>query len=175
MDGPAKPVRGRRGSKRIDGQGASLMSTTAGRRARLRARRRRMSALVLVSVLTIVPSASAEEAPGASPWRTFTGTWSASGRRSTVAVEGGRTASIVEVSGAVVLAAGDGLSRGFRGQAVGFDDGEGRSTARCVWTDDRGEQLYSRLEGDALQKGRRFLGTITGGTGRYAGAEGDYS
>src|SRR5262249_18231264 len=78
-------------------------------------------------------------------------------------------------SGAVVLASGGGLSRGFRGEAIGFDDGEGRSTARCVWTDASGDQLFSRLEGDALQRGRRLLGTITGGTGRYAGAEGDYS
>jgi hypothetical protein len=132
--------------------------------------------LVLVVVLGAVATGQGSEPPATtSPWRAFSGTWSASGRRSTVAVEGGRTASVVEVSGEVALAAGDGLGRGFRGQAIGFDDGEGRSTARCVWADERGDQLFSRIEGDALQRGRRFHGTITGGTGRYEGAEGEYS
>jgi len=161
----------------FDGQGASLMSTTAGRTGRLRGRHRALSSLApLVVTLAAVASAPAGEPPAtSSPSQSFTGTWSAAGRRYTIAVEGERAASIVEVSGAVTLADGDGLSRGFRGQAIGFDDGEGRSAARCVWTDEKGDQLYSRLEGDALQGGRRFLGTITGGTGRYAGAEGEYS
>jgi hypothetical protein len=150
--------------------------STMGRTKRLRARREPVSSLVLVLVLGTAASGRGSEPPAtASSWRAFSGTWSAFGRRSTVAVEGGRTASVVEISGAVALAAGDGLGRGFRGQAIGLDDGEGLSTARCVWTDETGDQLFSRIEGDALQRGRRFHGTITGGTGRYEGAEGEYS
>jgi hypothetical protein len=152
------------------------MSTTAIRRAHLLARLKPVSPLVAILVLpATLASARADDAPGVAAERSFTGTWSASGRRYTVAVEEGRTASVVEVSGAVVLAGGDGISRGFRGEAIGLDDGEGKSTARCVWTDDRGDKLFSRLAGDALQEGRRFVGTITGGTGRYAGASGEYS
>jgi hypothetical protein len=30
------------------------------------------------------------------------------------------------------------------------------------------------LRGDGVESGRRIAGTITGGTGRYAGVEGDY-
>jgi hypothetical protein len=108
-------------------------------------------------------------------WRSFAGTWSVSGRRETVAVEGGRAAAIVEVSGAVVLATGEGLSRGFRGQAIGFDSGQGVSTGRAVWTDETGDRVFSRLKGESLGTGKRFVGTITGGTGRYAGLEGEYA
>jgi hypothetical protein len=70
---------------------------------------------------------------------------------------------------------GEGLSRGFHGQAIGFDDGQGASLGRAVWTDERGDRIFSRLRGEPLQTGRRLTGTITGGTGRYAGLEGEYS
>ena len=127
--------------------------------------------------LALAGASSAGQAPEqpAPEWRSFSGTWSASGRREVVAVEGGGTAAIVEVSGAVVLSVGEGLSRGFRGQAIGFDDGQGQSTGRSVWTDENGDRLFSRLKGESLRTGRRFVGTITGGTGRYAGLEGEYS
>jgi hypothetical protein len=81
----------------------------------------------------------------------------------------------VRASGAVVLASGDGLSHGFRGEAVTFDDGQGVSLGRAVWTDEHGDRLFSRLKGEPVETGRRIVGTITGGTGRYAGLEGEYS
>jgi hypothetical protein len=82
---------------------------------------------------------------------------------------------VVFVSGAVVLADPGGLSRGFHGQAIGFDDGEGLSLGRCVWTDENGDRVFSRLRGEPLETGKRLFGTITGGTGRYAALEGEYS
>lgn len=105
----------------------------------------------------------------------FAGTWSASGRRHAVALENGKEAAIVEISGAVVLASGESLSGGFRGEAIGFDDGEGLSVGRAAWTDENGDQLFSRLRGEPLERGRRVVGTITGGTGRYADLSGEYS
>jgi hypothetical protein len=125
----------------------------------------------------VLASASAvlAEEPRAEAWRTFEGTWSASGRRESVPVENGAAAAIVDVSGAIVLTSGEGLGRGFRGQAIGFDDGQGVSLGRCVWTDEKGDHVFSRLRGDSVAAGRRFTGTITGGTGRYAGIEGEYS
>jgi hypothetical protein len=105
----------------------------------------------------------------------FEGSWAVSGQRSTVPAEGGATAAIVRASGAVVLARADGLSHGFRGEAVTFDDGQGVSVGRAVWTDEHGDRLFSRLKGEPLQTGKRIVGTITGGTGRYAGLEGEYS
>ena len=71
-----------------------------------------------------IPEA-AGQGPAPAEWRAFEGSWSVSGRRSTVPIEGGTLAAVVEVSGAVVLTSGEGLSRGFRGEAIGFDDGQG--------------------------------------------------
>ena len=76
-----------------------------------------------------------------------------------VAVEGGGQAAVVEVSGAVVLTNPGGLSLGFHGLAIGFDDGEGLSLGRSVWTDENGDRVFSRLRGEPLQTGRRVEGT----------------
>jgi hypothetical protein len=115
------------------------------------------------------------EPASAEGWKTFEGTWSASGERQTLPTEGDRTAATVRFSGAVVLTSGEGLSRGFRGEAIGFDDGVGVSVGRCVWTDERGDRIFSELKGARIQTGGRVVGKITGGTGRYAGLTGEYS
>jgi len=46
---------------------------------------------------------------------------------------------------------------------------------RCVWTDDRGDQVYSELKGEFVATGNHIVGTILGGTGRYSGVTGEYS
>ena len=43
-----------------------------------------------------------------------------------------------------------------------------------VWTDERGDQVYSELRGEGTATGNRISGTIIGGTGRFAGATGTY-
>lgn len=108
-------------------------------------------------------------------WCTFDGTWSATGTRQTLPTEGDGAAEIIQISGAVVLTSGTGLSRGFRGEAIGFDDGRGVTVGRAVWTDERGDRIFSELKGGPAQTGRHATGTITGGTGRYAGLQGEYA
>ena len=122
--------------------------------------------------LTLGPISSAQVTDA---WRPFNGSWSAAGRRHAMAVDNERTAAIVELSGAIVVAAGDGMARGFRGEVISFDDGEGLSTGRAIWTDARGDRVFSRLKGEPIAGGRRIAGTITGGTGRYTGLEGEYA
>ena len=46
---------------------------------------------------------------------------------------------------------------------------------RCVWTDERGDMVYSELKGEAVGSGNHIVGTFVGGTGRYAGVTGDYT
>jgi hypothetical protein len=104
----------------------------------------------------------------------FEGRWSAVGRRQTLPTEADRAASIVELSGAIVLSSGTGLSRGFRGEVIAFDDGRSVSAGRAVWTDERGDRVFSVLKGGVPQARRQIFGTITGGTGRYAGLTGEY-
>jgi hypothetical protein len=130
--------------------------------------------LLVSAVLGIAPAAPAQPAPPGA-WRDFEGTWSATGQRQVLTAGGGHVAATIQLSGALVITGGEGLSRGFRGEAIGFDDGANLSVGKSVWTDERGDRIFSDLRGEAIGTGRRILGTITGGTGRYAGLTGEYS
>lgn len=112
---------------------------------------------------------SSDESPA------FEGSWSATGIRQTLPTETDREAVIVHLSGAVVLRSDGGLGRGFHGQVIGFDDGRDVRVGRAVWTDERGDRIYSELTGGPVLTGQRVVGTITGGTGRYAGLAGEYT
>jgi len=132
-------------------------------------------ALLACAILGLAPGAIAESPAPLSDWHPFQGTWSAVGTRHSLPTEGERPAVLVQASGAVALAVGEGLSRGFQGEAIYFDDGRGIGVGRAVWTDDRGDRIFSELRGEPARTGRRVAGTITGGTGRYAGLEGEYA
>ena len=45
---------------------------------------------------------------------------------------------------------------------------------RSVWTDERGDQVFSELKGEGTAAKNHIEGTILGGTGRYAGLTGTY-
>jgi len=75
-----------------------------------------------------------------------------------------------------VLLTGDrGLGVGFRAQAIGFTDSLTGMQGRCVWTDERGDKVYSELKGEFVATGNHIVGTFLGGTGRYAEVTGEYS
>jgi hypothetical protein len=133
------------------------------------------AAIVAAAAFAAQAPARAQQAPAPGAWRTFEGTWSASGQRQTLPTESGRPAMTVQLSGSVAITAGEGLSRGFRGEVIGFDDGSGVTVLRCVWTDAHGDRIFSQLKGESVASGHRIAGTIAGGTGRYAGITGDYS
>jgi hypothetical protein len=108
-------------------------------------------------------------------WRTFTGSWTAAGSRHSIPTELGRPAGVIRLSGAVAIAAGGELGRGFRGEVVAYDDGGSLVVGRAVWVDARGDRIFSELRAEPIATGRRITGTITGGTGRYAGLTGEYA
>src|SRR5262249_47200655 len=116
---------------------------------------------------------TAQQSAPADGWITFSGTWSASGHRQTIPIEGGGAAAIIGLSGAIVFAPGSGLE-GFLGEAIGLDDGRALSIGRATWTDRRGDRIFSDVKGEPMGAGRRVHGTITGGSGRYADAAGEY-
>lgn len=137
-----------------------------------------MPRLALVAALAVVASLAGAAQPGAPPAgerQSFTGTLTATGRRDTVPQEDGGTASTTRWTGSLVISAGNGLRRGFRVDAIGYEDGQGTGVGRAVWTDDQGDRLFSRMTGGATTAGRRATATFTGGTGRYAGITGEYS
>jgi hypothetical protein len=63
---------------------------------------------------------------------------------------------------------------GFLAEAIALSDTRTGLVGRAVWTDERGDRVFSELTGAAVGTGNRIAGTITGGTGRYAGAQGSY-
>jgi hypothetical protein len=128
----------------------------------------------LFAAAVLVFSAAAAPLRADDGWRSFKGSWSATGRRDAMPIENDGVAALVRLSGAIVLIASGGLTSGFRGEVIGFDDGS-RGTGRAMWTDARGDRIFSTLVGEPLGTGRRVTATITGGTGRYRSITGDYS
>ena len=115
------------------------------------------------------------EAPAAGEWQTFEGTWTAAGTRRTLHLGPGERAAIFELTGSVLLTGAQRPAVGFKAQAIGFSDSHAGMQGRCVWTDERGDMVYSELRGEAVGSGNRIVGTFVGGTGRYASVTGDYT
>jgi hypothetical protein len=130
-----------------------------------------------LAVGTGAVAAGSQAATGArsEEWRSFEGTWSASGQRQVLPTVSGRPSGTFQLSGAIALTSGAGLSRGFRGEALGFDNGAGVLVGHCVWTDERGDRVYSQLRSESVATGRIVTGTVIGGTGRYAGLVGEFT
>ena len=133
------------------------------------------AALVAAAALAAQAPVPAPQAAAPGAWRAFEGTFSATGRRQGIPTESGRPALTVQLSGPVSITAGEGLSRGFRAEVLGYDDGAGLIVLRGVWTDDRGDRIFAQLRGEPVHTGTRISGTVTGGTGRYAGLAGEFS
>jgi hypothetical protein len=131
-------------------------------------------AVAAVAIAASVAGSAARAGQGGGAETAFEGAWSATGRRQTLPTEDGGTAAIVQLSGPVAVTAGEGLGRGFHGELIGFDDGRRMPAGRWVWTDQRGDRLFGEIAGDGMRTGHRFTGTITGGSGRYAGATGSF-
>ena len=53
-------------------------------------------------------------------------------------------------------------------------DSETGLVGRGVWTNERGDKVFSELKGEGTAARNHIVGTILGGTGQYAGAIGSY-
>lgn len=107
-------------------------------------------------------------------WREFEGSWNAAGTRRTIPLGAERKGSIVDLRGTMLLAGRGRPGVGFRSEVIALSDSETGLLGRGVWTDERGEQVFSELIGEGTAARNRIAGTILGGTGRYAGATGTY-
>jgi hypothetical protein len=123
---------------------------------------------LLLTAMCRQPDGPAPQGGTAGEWRTFEGTWTAAGTRRTLRLGPNERAAIFELTGSVLLT-------GAQRPAVGFSDSRAGMQGRCVWTDERGEMVYSELKGEFVGTGNHIVGTFVGGTGRYAGVTGDYS
>ncbi|MCL4808641.1 MAG: hypothetical protein KJ062_12770 [Thermoanaerobaculia bacterium] len=147
----------------------TILPTRAVRLARL------LPALV-VGLLAQRAATGVEPAapPPADGWVAFEAAWSAAGRRQ-VLKAGDREVVTAHLSGAFAVVRGEGLPRGFRGEALFYADGRGAGLGTLVLTDDRGDQVFSDLVGEAAAGGPEIRGTIRGGTGAYSGISGELS
>jgi len=136
----------------------------------------RLIALVAVVLITACSHKSApasEAAPG--EWHTFNGNWIATGTRSTIPLGTDRNASIANLEGTMLLSGDTRPARGFRGEAVVFNDTGGTAEGRAVWTDSDGSQIFSEFHGTGVAGGKKIDGKFIGGTGRFTGATGTFT
>ena len=101
----------------------------------------------------------------AGEWLTFEGTWTAAGTRRTLRLGPNDRAAIFDLTGSVLLTGAQRPAVGFRAEAIGFSESRTGMQGRCVWTDERGDMVYSELKGQAVGSGNHIVGTFIGGTG----------
>lgn len=113
------------------------------------------------------PAASAERGD-------FEGSWNAAGTRRSVPLGADRKGSIIDLRGTMLLAGAGRPGVGFRADVIALTDTQTGLVGRGVWTDERGDQVFSELKGEGTKEHNHIAGTILGGTGRYSGATGTY-
>jgi hypothetical protein len=135
---------------------------------------------VPIGALTLMVACGQSTGPSPShapegEFRNFEGSWSAAGLKRTIKLAPGHEAAVFDLNGSVVLTGEHRPAVGFRARVIGFSDDRATMQGRSVWTDERGDQVFSDLKGDTKATGNRIFGTIRGGTGRFAGVTGDFS
>jgi hypothetical protein len=107
-------------------------------------------------------------------WREFAGSWNATGTRRAIPLGADRKASTIDLRGTMLLSGAQRPGVGFRAEVIALVDSATGLVGRAVWTDEAGEQVFSDLKGEGTKEQNHIVGTIIGGTGRYAGAIGTY-
>lgn len=131
-------------------------------------------------VLSLVAAACSPVAEAPKPvvasgeQREFSGTWNAAGSRRTIALGADRRGSIIHLRGTMLLAGPGRPGVGFSSELIALVDSATGLVGRSVWTDERGDQVFTELKGEGTAAQNRITGTILGGTGRYFGATGSY-
>jgi hypothetical protein len=137
----------------------------------------RIAAVIVTALLATACAQQANPPLPAAPaagWMEFEGTWNAAGTRRTVPLGDGRSSSIVELKGTMLLAGPGRPGVGFLGETIALVDSASGLVGRSVWTDENGDQVFSEITGQGTAANNRIEGAIIGGTGRYAGASGSY-
>jgi len=140
-------------------------------------RLRRLAAIALaLAVAACGPAPEPLQPPAAAgEWREFQGSWNAAGSRRTLPLGADRRSAILELKGTMLLAGAGRPGVGFRADVIALTDSQSGLVGRAVWTDERGDQVFSELKGEGTAAKNRITGTIWGGTGRFAGVTGDYA
>jgi hypothetical protein len=130
--------------------------------------------VAVLAAAACAPHAEPPPAATAAGWRDFEGTWNAAGTRRTIPLGDGRTSSVVDLRGTMLLTGPGRPGVGFLAETVALTDTASGLVGRAVWTDEHGDKVFSELTGEGTAARNRIEGTIVGGTGRYTGASGTY-
>jgi hypothetical protein len=134
-----------------------------------------VACVIAVAIAVSACERRAEPPAGdSSEWREFEGSWNAAGIRRTISLGGDRKGSIIDLRGTMLLVGAGRPGVGFRAEVIALVDSETGLVGRAVWTDERGDQVFSELKGEGTKAKNHIVGTILGGTGRYAAATGTY-
>ena len=131
---------------------------------------------IVVLVLAMSACERRDEPPKAASdeWREFKGSWNAAGTRRSLPLGADRTSSTIDLRGTMLLSGVERPGVGFRAEVIALVDSETGLVGRAVWTDERGDKVFSELKGEGTRERNHIRGTILGGTGRYAGTIGTY-
>ncbi len=130
-----------------------------------------------VVALALVMGACEKAQPptwGSAQWRDFEGSWNAAGMRRTIPLGADRKSSIIDLRGTMLLQGANRPNVGFRSEVIALVDSDTGLSGRSVWTDEHGDEVFGELKGQGTSEKNHIVGTILGGTGRYAGAVGTF-
>ena len=144
--------------------------------------RRNISCWVVTALTAIVLCQACDrqqpppaESPSSEKVHSFTGTWTAIGKRQEMQLGPERQATIFSYTGSLLLSGAQRPKAGFKAEVIGLIDSDSGMQGHAVWTDERGEKVYSVLHSEAAGPGSLITGQFIGGTGRYQGVTGEYS
>jgi hypothetical protein len=133
---------------------------------------------IIALVFAVAACSPGSESPRpqatAGEWREFEGSWNAAGSRRGISLGADRRGSIIDLRGTMLLAGPGRPGTGFNSEVIALVDTVSGLLGRSVWTDERGDQVFSELKGEGTAAKNRITGTLLGGTGRYAGVTGTY-
>ena len=135
----------------------------------------RFAALLALLLAACGPAPQPPQSAGSpAGWREFEGSWNAAGSRRTLSLGEFGNSALIDLRGTMLLAGPGRPGAGFRAEAIALVDRKAGLVGRSVWTDERGDQVFSEFTGEGTAAKNRITGTILGGTGRFAGVAGTY-
>jgi hypothetical protein len=137
-------------------------------------RRQFLLGLALAAAACGPATQSPRPAAASGEWLEFEGSWNGVGSRHSISLGEDRLGSIVNLRGTLLLAGPNRPGVGFHSEVIGLSDTATGFQGRSVWTDERGDQVFSELQGEGTVAKNQIKGTILSGTGRYAGVTGSY-
>ena len=105
----------------------------------------------------------------------FSGKWIANGVKEVFISNSDIQIYTFNFSGHVNLQSSLGKKNDYWAECIGLSDSATGATARCVWKDLDGSEIYLSLQSGAIQKDKRVTGTILGGSNKLEGISGELS